>query len=340
MKAELSKITPGGIRVFAIENDNGMRVELLSYGAIISKLFVLDKNGEKIDVVAGYENEDDFKTDTCYFNAFIGRVCNRIEQARFCLDGKEYNLFKNDGNNHLHGGQYGFNTKDYAAEIIGSSSVRFSRISLDGEEGYPGNLAVSVTYTLTNDNALEIVYDGTCDKPTPCSLTNHAYFNLDGDFESVLDHELVIRASRLTDIDDELIPHGDCFDVKGTPYDFTVAKKIGKDVKANDRLLNIARGYDFNYVLDDKDAHKVQASAYSKKSGVRLDVFTDRPCIQLYTGNFLNGVKGKKTYGYQSAFCLETQGYPNAVNVDKFENTVLRPGQKFHSKTKYVFSVE
>lgn len=340
MKAELSKITQGGKKVFAIENDNGMRAELLSYGAIISKLFVRDKNGDMIDVVAGYKNEDDFKTDTCYFNAFIGRVCNRIENASFRLDGKEYTLFKNDGNNHLHGGRFGFDKKEYQAEIVGDASVKFSRISLDGEEGYPGNLAVSVTYSLTNDNALSIVYEGACDKPTPCSLTNHAYFNLDGDFESVLEHELVICASRLTDIDDELIPHGEYLDVKGTPYDFTSPKKIGKDIKANDRLLNIARGYDFNYVLDDKDITKSQAHAYSEKSGVRLDVFTDRPCIQLYTGNFLDGVKGKKTYGYQSAFCLETQGYPNAVNVEAFEDVSLVPGQKYYSKTKYVFSVQ
>ena len=339
MKAELIKTTPKGTNVFAIENDFGMRAELLSYGAIISKLLVKDKTGKFIDVVAGYEDEDEFKKDTCYFNAFIGRVCNRIGGAMFELDGAIYSLFKNDGNNHLHGGKQGFDKREYHAEIVGASSVRFSRIAKDGEEGYPGNLAVSVTYTLTNENALEIVYEAASDKTTVCSLTNHAYFNLDGDFESVLDHELYIGASRLTNIDDELIPHGDMIDVKGTPHDFTLPKKIGSDIKADDRLLKIARGYDFNFVLDSDDLHEVKAWARSKKSGVRLDVYTDRPCIQLYTGNFLDGVKGKKTYGYQSAFCLETQGYPNAVNVPSFDSIVLKAGDSYHAKTKYVFSV-
>ena len=338
MKAELIKTTPKGTKVFALENDFGMRAEVLSYGAIISKLFVKDKSGAFVDVVAGYSDEDEFRTDGCYFNAFIGRVCNRIDKARFNLDGTEYTLYKNDGNNHLHGGKLGFDKREYEAEIVGASSVRFTRISPDGEEGYPGNLAVSVTYTVTNANALEIVYEATSDKSTVCSLTNHAYFNLDGDFESVLGHELYINSDSLTDIDDELIPHGEIMSVKGTPYDFSTPKKIGKDIKADDRLLNIARGYDFNYVLKGT-ADEVKATAIAKKSGIRLDVYTDRPCIQLYTGNFLDGVKGKKTYGYQSAFCLETQGYPNAVNVPKFESVALKAGQKYTAKTRYVFSV-
>ena len=339
MKAELIKTTQKGTNVFAIENDFGMRVELLSYGAIISKLLVKTRNGEFVDVVAGYDDEDDFRNDTCYFNAFIGRVCNRIEGGKFVLEGKEYELFKNDGNNHLHGGQFGFDKKEYNAEIVGASSVKFSRVSKNLEEGYPGNLFVSVTYTLTNDNALEIVYNATSDKTTLCSLTNHAYFNLDGDFKSVLDHELFINSTRLTDVDSELIPHGKILAVKDTPYDFSAPKKIGKDIKTDDRLLKTARGYDFNYILDgNKD--DLKASAYSDKSGVRLDVFTDRPCLQLYTGNFLDGVEGKKTYGYQSAFCLETQGYPNAINVPEFDSVVLKAGQEYHTKTKYVFSVK
>ena len=339
MKAQLIKTTKSGINVFAIENDFGMRAEVLSYGAIISKLLVKDKNGCLVDVVAGYRDEDEFRADTCYFNAFIGRVCNRIEKARFSLDGKEYALFKNDGNNHLHGGKAGFDKREYKAEIVGESSVKFTRVSPDGEEGYPGNLAVSVTYSATNDNALEITYEAISDKKTVCSLTNHAYFNLDGDFGSVLGHELYINSTSLTDIDDELIPHGELMNIKGTPYDFSTPKKIGADIKANDRLLNIARGYDFNYVLNgDKD--EIKATAMAEKSGIRLDVYTDRPCMQLYTGNFLDGVKGKKTYGYQSAFCLETQGYPNAVNVPTFDSVTLESGQKYYSKTRYVFSAK
>ncbi len=338
MKAELLKTTQKGHKVFVLENDNGMRVELLSFGAIISKLIVPNKDGKLIDVVAGYNDEDEFESDTCYFNAFIGRVCNRIEKARFELEGKSYKLFKNDGDNHLHGGESGFNKKEYVAEV-GADFIRFSRVSPDGEEGYPGDLRVSVKYTLTNENSLDIEYEALGNKSTPCAFTNHAYFNLDGDFNSVLDTELYIGASRLTNIDDELIPHGDYFDVKNTPYDFTSPKKIGRDIKANDRLLNIARGYDFNYVLDEQRSDKIQAWAYSKNSGVLLEVFTDRPCIQLYTGNFLDGIQGKQTYGYQSAFCLETQGYPNAVNVKSFDNAVLPKGEKYYSKTRYAFSL-
>lgn len=340
MKARQKSQTSSGIGVFEIENDFGMRVELLSFGAIISKIVVKNRDGKDVDVVAGYENPDDYRKDICYFGAFVGRVCNRIDKGRFSLDGKEYALATNNGENHLHGGNVGFDKRNYTTEIIGDSAIRFSRVSPDGEEGYPGNLAVSVTYTLKNDNSLEIAYDATSDKTTLCSLTNHSYFNLDGDFESVLDHELYIDADALTDIDDGLIPHGDLLKVKNTPYDFATPKKIGRDIKADDRLLNIARGYDFNYVLNGADKGESKAWAYSEKSGLRLDVFTDRPCVQLYTGNFLDGVKGKKTYGYQSAFCLETQGYPNAVNVPAFESVVLKAGERYATKTRYKFSLK
>ncbi|MBR4800410.1 MAG: galactose mutarotase [Clostridia bacterium] len=340
MKAELIKTTAGGIKVFAIENDNGMRVELLSYGAIISKLLVKDKNGELVDVVAGYDDQDEYKSDACYFGALIGRVGNRIEKGRFRLDGAEYSLAHNDGNNHLHGGVNGFNKKEYNAEIVGASSIKFSRISPNGEEGYPGTMTVAVTYTLLNDDALEILYEATSDKTTICSLTNHSYFNLNGDFESVLEHDVCLKASCLTDVDGELIPHGELLNVKGTPYDFTAPKKVGRDIECDDRLLNVARGYDFNYVLDKGSADDVKAYAHGDKSGILMQVFTDRPCIQFYTGNFLDGVKGKKTYGYQSALCLETQGYPNAINVPSFDSMVLKTGRKYQTKTKYVFSVE
>ena len=201
MKAELKKITPTGIKVFVIENDNGMRAELLSYGAIISKLFVKDRNGNLVDVVAGYENEDDYAGDICYFGALIGRVCNRTAGAKFSLDGVTYELAKNNGNNHLHGGAEGFNKKEYSAEIVGPASIKFSRISPNKEEGYPGTMTVAVTYTLTNDNALEIAYEATSDKRTPCALTNHSYFNLNGsDGSTILDHELFVDADRFTDL--------------------------------------------------------------------------------------------------------------------------------------------
>ncbi len=340
MRTELKKITPNGIKVFVIENDHGMRAELLSYGAIISKLFVRDRNGNLVDVVAGYENEDDYMSDICYFGALIGRVCNRTAGAKFSLDGVTYELAKNDGNNHLHGGVEGFNKKEYSAEIVGPASIRFSRISPNKEEGYPGTMTVSVTYTLTNDNVLEIAYEAASDKRTPCALTNHSYFNLDGDFESIHEHEVFIAADKMSDIDSELIPTGKFISVKGTPYDFLKPKRVGNDIDADDRLLNIANGYDFNFVLRDGGIDDERASAYSKKSGIFLQVYTTKPCIQFYTGNFLSGEKGKKIYNKQSALCLETQNYPNAVNMPRLQDVVLKAGELYRSKTKYKFSVK
>ena len=339
MKAYFVDKTQSGIEKYAIENDSGMRVELITFGARIFKLYVNDRNGNLVDVVAGFDTPDGFRDENPYFNAVIGRVGNRIGGAKFTLDGKEYNLYKNDGNNHLHGGKVGFDSRMWTAQIIGDDSVKMSRVSEGGEEGYPGKLSVSVTYTLTNDNALELKYEATSDKDTICSLTNHAYFNLDGDFDTVLDHEVFIDADKVTVVDDELIPHGELKDVKDTAFDFTTAKKIGKDIKADEHMLEVARGYDFNYVLNGKGVRKV-ATAYSQNSGIEMSVYTDRACMQFYTGNFLDGLKGKKTYGYQSAFCMETQGYPNACNVPSFESTVLEKGAKYNAYTKYAFDIK
>lgn len=323
-----------GIKSFRLSNSNGMQVCVITYGARIANIIIPSKIGE-IDVVAGFDSPDGFMGDNPYFNAVIGRVANRIGGAKFTLDGKEYNLFKNDGENHLHGGKVGFDSRIWEGEIFGES-VKMTRVSLDGEEGYPGNLEVTVTYTLTDDNALRIEYHATSDKDTLCSLTNHAYFNLDGDFESVLDHEVMINSDRLTDIDNELIPTGTFLDITDTPYDFRTAKRIGQDIGEQDRLLQIARGYDFNYVLNNDEKSSV-ATACSKKSGVKMSVFTDRPCMQLYTGNFLDGIEGKHRYDFQSAFCMETQGYPNACNVPSFDSMTLKAGEEYSTYTEYKF---
>lgn len=330
--------SPKGIETYALENKNGMRAEIITYGARIAKLLVKDKNGNFVDVVAGFDDVDGFMGDNPYFNAVIGRVCNRIGGACFEIDGKKYNLFKNDGNNHLHGGEVGFDSKIWQAEIL-QDGLRLSRVSQDGEEGYPANLFVSVTYCLTDDDALELRYEAKSDEKTHCSLTNHAYFNLNGDFESVLDHEVKIDSNFLTTVDDELIPHGEKKDISNTAFDFSKGKKIGKDIRAKEHMLEIAKGYDFNYVLNGSGVREV-ASAKGDKSGICMSVITDRPCMQFYTGNFLEGVKGKKTYGYQSAFCMETQGYPNACNVSEFESTLLEKGDVYRTYTCYKFSVE
>lgn len=331
MKCELTEISKTGIQTYRLENDNGMVAEVITYGARISKLVY-----QGIDVVAGFDDPEGFRGDNPYFNAVIGRFANRIGNASFTLNGKEYPLYKNDGNNHLHGGKEGFDRKIWKATVVGNCSVRMDYVSCDGEEGYPGNLCVSVTYSLDNEDALCIRYRAVSDKDTVCSLTNHAYFNLSGTFDTALHHELTIRADQVTAIDNELIPHGEIVDIKGTALDFTIPKLIGKDIQNDDTLLKLGNGYDFNYIRNN-DTEEPIATAFCADSGIAMDVYTDRPCVQLYTGNFLDGVRGKQVYGFRSAFCLETQGYPNACNVPSFPSCVLRAGEEFRSYTAYLF---
>ncbi|MCQ2409621.1 MAG: galactose mutarotase [Clostridia bacterium] len=338
MKIKKIDVTLNGIELYEITNSNGMQAQIITYGARIFKLFVPDRNGQLIDVVAGFTYPDFFKQENPYFNAVIGRVGNRIGGAEFELSGIKYSLFKNDGDNHLHGGNEGFDKKIWKAEIT-EAGLKLSRISPDGEEGYPGNLNVSVIYSLDDNNTLSISYEAESDKDTLCSLTNHAYFNLSGKWDTILDHEVYISSSKLTAVDEGLIPHGELKDIKGTAYDFSQPKKIGKDIKTDDFMLNIAKGYDFNYVLIN-DKKNMVASAYSEDSGIYMKVFTDRPCMQFYTGNFLDGLVGKAVYGYQSAFCMETQGYPNACNVDSFPSMVLKKGEKYKTLTKYSFEIK
>lgn len=338
MKIQLIGKSQSGIETYALENNHGTHVEIITYGARISKLLVKNRDGNFIDVVAGFEDADGFRGDNPYFNAVIGRVCNRIGGAKFELNGKEYKLYKNDGNNHLHGGKIGFDSRMWNAEIL-ENRLKLSRVSEDGEEGYPANLNVSVIYSLGDDDTLELRYHATADDDTHCSLTNHAYFNLDGDFESVLEHKVMIDADFVTPVDDELVPHGEKRNIKNTTFDFTTEKAIGKDINADEHMLKIARGYDFNYVLNGKGVRRV-ASAKSDKSGVCMSVVTDSACMQFYTGNFLDGLKGKKVYNYHSAFCMETQGYPNACNVESFESTLLKKGEEYSAYTAYHFGVD
>lgn len=338
MEIKLIGKSQSGIETYALENNHGTHVEIITYGARIAKLLVKNRDGQFIDVVAGFDDADGFRGDNPYFNAVIGRVCNRIGGAKFTLNGKEYNLFNNDGNNHLHGGKVGFDSRIWNAEIL-DGGLKLSRVSENGEEGYPANLNVSVTYSLKDDDTLELRYNATSDDDTHCSLTNHAYFNLDGDFESILDHKVMIDADFVTPVDDELISHGEKRNIKNTAFDFTCEKAIGKDINDNEHMLKIARGYDFNYVLNGNGVRRV-ASAKSLKSGVCMSVVTDRACMQFYTGNFLDGLKGKKVYNYQSAFCMETQGYPNACNVESFESTLLKKGEEYSAYTVYHFGVD
>lgn len=337
MSVEYIGKTNGGIEIYELVNASGMRARIINYGARIASLLVKDRKGNLVEVLAGFDDPDGFLGDNPYFDAVIGRVANRIGGAKFGLNGKTYELYKNDGNNHLHGGREGFDRKLWDAQIVGNA-LKLSYISKDGEENYPATLSVTVEYELCDDDSLSIKYYANSDRDTLCSLTNHAYFNLDGDFQSVLDHEVYINSKFVTAIDKELIPTGELLDIRGTAYDFSNPKKIGRDIQTDDFMLNVANGYDFNYVLDN-DGESAVASAYSQKSGIKMSVYTDRACMQLYTGNFLEGLKGRKTYGFRSAFCMETQGYPNACNVASFPSMVLKKGETYTAYTKYKFEI-
>ena len=329
--------TKTGIETYLLENSRGMSAQIITYGARVQKLFVPDKDGKFIDVVAGFEDPEQYRNDHgTYFGAIVGRVANRIGGAKFTLDGKEYALYKNDGNNHLHGGKEGFDKKIWQVESLGESQIELSYLSKDGEEDYPGNLNVSVTYTLSDDNSLLIEYEAESDKDTLCSLTNHSYFNLSGEFTSALGHDIYINSDAVTAVDCELIPHGEILRAKDTPFDFSHAKKLGQDICTDNELLENAKGYDINYILGN-DNNGAAAYAYCEDSGIKMSVYTDRPCMQLYSGNFLNGFEGKAVYPYQSAFCMETQGYPNACNVRGFDSIELKANEQYRTCTKYAF---
>lgn len=345
MSVKLIEKTETGIETYRITNKNGLYAEVITFGARIHRLVVPDKNGVFADVVAGFDSPEGYRGENPYFNAIIGRTVNRIGNARFTLNGKEYKLFVNDAKNCLHGGKVGFDSRIFTPSVPdeNGNELRLTYVSPDGEEGYPGTLSLTVTYTLSDENALGIRYDATCDEDTVFNPTNHAYFNLDGDFKSILDTELYINSHRLTESDDELICHGDIADVTGTAFDFSTPKTIGKDINAPHKYFENAHGgYDFNYVIDKKcDGKELCARAISHKSGRVMDVYTDRPCVQLYTGNFLDGTLPTRIrLPKQSTLCLETQGYPNACNVPTFPSITLKKGEKFSSVTEYVFSVE
>lgn len=330
------------VRLFTLRNRHGMVAKITSYGAILTELRVPDRQGKAANVVLGFDNLDQYLKGHPAFGAVIGRVANRIGNARFTLDGKEYPLAANNGANHIHGGRKGFDKFVWNAEATTSTdgaSAVFSRLSPDGEEGYPGNLKVKVTYTLTDDNELRIDYEATTDKPTPINLTNHSYFNLAGSGD-VLGHELEIAADQYTLSDEELIPTGELAPVRGTPLDFTKPEKIGARIQ---QLKPQPNGYDHNYVIRGGGSPLAFAArAYEPSSGRVLETWTTEPGVQLYTANWLDGkMKGVDgvTYVQHAGFCLETQHYPDSINKPTFPSVVLRPGQKFQSTTAFRFAL-
>ena len=319
------------VKLFTLRNAKGMTAKVISYGAIITELQTPDRNGAMTNVVLGAPTLKAYLEGFNAAAAVIGRVANRIAKARFTLDGVEYTLAANNGPNHLHGGRVGFAKVVWQAKALPAgereAAVQFTYLSKDGEEGYPGNLTVKVTYTLTDDNELRLDYEATTDKATPVNLTNHAYFNLAGHGD-VLDHELWLAADQYTPADDQLIPTGQIAGVNGTPLDFTTPTRVGARI---DQLKPRPGGYDHNFVINNGGRSLLPAARLTEpKSGRVMEVRTTEPGVQLYTGNHLK----------HGGLCLETQHYPDSVNQPKFPSTILQPGQTFRSTTVFAFSVK
>jgi len=340
---------PDGREVYAytLDNGRGIKVEAITYGGIIVSLDTPDRRGRRGDIVLGYDDLSGYLKETPYFGAIIGRYGNRIANARFTLDGRTYQLAANDGPNHLHGGVVGFDKVLWSATPFSrpdSVGVVLRYTSPDGEEGYPGDLATTVTYTLTTEGSLVFDYEATTDKPTPVNLTQHSYFNLAGDgARDVLDQVLTIYADSFTPIDSTLIPTGKIEPVAGTPFDFRTPTAIGARIGAADQQLEYAGGYDHNYVLDRSGAGLVHAAhVYDPDTGRTLDVYTTEPGLQFYSGNFLDGSlvgKSGHVYEHRYGFCLETQHYPDSPNEPGFPSTILRPGEEYRSRTVLKFGV-
>jgi len=337
--------TPAGeeVALYTLTNSKGITATITTYGGIVVSLQVPDQAGKLADVVLGFDTLDGYLKGHPYFGAIIGRYGNRIAKGRFTLDGVTHKLAQNNGENHLHGGLKGFDKVVWAAREASERSLELSYLSKDGEEGYPGNLSVTVTYTLTEDNELRIDYAATTDKPTVVNLTNHSYFNLAGQGEGdILRHQVTINAERFTPVDAGLIPTGELRSVDGTPFDFRVPRAIGQGIDAADEQIKLGKGYDHNFVLRwAAGTLRLAARVFEPGSGRIMEVLTTEPGLQFYTGNFLDGTitgKGGKVYHHRYGFCLETQHYPDSPNQPAFPSVVLRPGQRYQTTTVYKFS--
>jgi aldose 1-epimerase len=330
------------ISLYRLTNANGMEALFTNYGAAVVSLMVADKNGKKEDVVFGYDSIQGYYNGRAYFGCVAGRYANRIANGQFSLDGKTYDLAKNNGPNSLHGGIKGFDKVVWTAKQD-DGGLTLTYTSKDGEEGYPGNLTVTVRYSLKNDNSLQIDYSAMTDKATLVNVTNHSYFNLEGQGKGdILDHEIMINADGFTPVDSTLIPTGEIRKVAGTPFDFIRPHKIGERINdTSDLQVKYGLGYDHNFALNG-EAGKMKLAARVKAplSGRVMEVHTTEPGVQFYTGNFLNGSeKGKgSVYGYRTGFCLETQHFPDSPNQPSFPSAVLKPGEQYKSSTIFRFT--
>lgn len=340
-KASFGTVDGKEVDLYTLTNSKGNQIKVTTYGGTMTSWTGPDKNGKKSSILVGFDSLAPYLQQPPYFGALIGRYGNRIANGKFKLDNIEYTLATNNGKNHLHGGDKGFDKVVWDASVVNDSTptLLLSYISKDGEEGYPGTLKVNVRYTLTNDDELEIEYNAETDKPTIVNLTQHNYYNLTGDVSNTInDHKLMIKADAYTPVDSTLIPTGKIEPVKGTPFDFTTAEKIGA------RIDQVKGGYDHNWVLNRQD-NSVQLVAVLSDSisGRKLEVYTEEPGLQFYSGNFLDGkfsTPAGMAIKLHSALCLETQHFPDSPNEPSFPSTVLRPGEKYHTITKYKLSVE
>ena len=333
--------------LYTLKNSHGMEVRAMNYGGILQAIRVPDRKGNFADIVLGHDTAEGYMPNPPYIGAIVGRYANRIANGTFTLDGKTYNLPKNDGPNTLHGGT----TRTFdkvmweSQPIKDKNGVLFEFLSKDGDDGFPGNLKMKVSYVLTDSNELVIDYEATTDKATPINVSQHSYFNLKGEGNGdILDHEVMINADRFTPVDKNLIPTGELRPVKGTPLDFTKPTRIGTRIDDNYEQLVLAHGYDHNFVINRKGAGMTLAArVYDPSTGRTLEVSTTQPAVQFYTGNFLDGtVTGKEGHVYKRrfGFCLETQHYPDSPNHPDFPNTILRPGETFHQVTAFKFSAK
>lgn len=333
------------INAFSLSNEHGVKAVILELGGILHNLHVPDKDGNTVDILLGCETVEDYMNDSPHFGATTGRYANRIAKGKFSLDGTEYTLALNNPPNHLHGGTIGYGKVLWKGESFQNDQevgVKLHYFSKDMEEGYPGNLHTTVTYTLNNDNELKIYFESTTDKPTVVNLTNHAYYNLSGhNAGTILDHELTIRATHYTPCDETLIPTGKIETLVGTPLDFTASKTIGTDI---DAIPGDPGGYDHNYVLDHEGKDlALAAHVTDPKSGRIMEIWNDEPGLQFYTGNFLDGsFTGKRgaVYSKHSGFCLESQKFPDSPNQPDFPSATLRPGEKYEHTIVMKFSAE
>lgn len=332
--------------LFILQNLNGMEMAVTNYGAKIVSLHVPDRNGVLTDVVLGHNTIEEYlHSEEPYFGAVCGRTCNRIAKGRFVLDGKEYRLAVNNGPNNLHGGIKGFNAVVWDAEQPDDHTVHLSYTSPDGEEGYPGTLTTRITYRLTNENSLEIEYEAITDKPTIVNLTNHSYFNLSGAGNPYIgDHLLTINADTYLPTDETAIPYGAPEPVAGTPMDFRTPFSIGSRINEDFQQLIYGKGYDHTYILNKQGLERsFCAKCVAPHTGIAMEVFTTEPGVQLYTGNWMKGdfkAKNGKYYPERSAFCLETQHFPDSINNPQYPTVILRPGERFQSQTIHKFHAE